>query len=616
MANGYMGKILWVDLSERKISVEALEEKTCRKFLGGYGLGAHVLFNRMQKRVDPLGPDNILGILTGPFTGNPVPGGSRYTVVGKSPLTGGWGDANSGGFFGPHLKFAGYDGIFFSGRSEKPVYLNIHDGEFELRDATHLWGQTTAATEQMIQAERGRETRVASIGPAGEKMALIAAIINEKGRAAGRSGLGAVMGSKNLKAVAVNGRQKIATFNESGLMDLRKKTLAQLSSLVELMRGFGTCAMLVHAVQSDDAPVKNWAGSGPIDFPEAELIGGNRVIERQERKYACFQCPLGCGGLMKPGTGEYRYEDGAHKPEYETLGMFGSNCLNSNLDSIIKLNDLCNVYGLDTISAGAVTAFAIECYENGLITRHDTDGLELTWGNHRAMVQLVEKMGKREGFGSVLADGVQAAAIRIGHGSDRFAIHLHGQEYPAHDPHQRLKWTLAYRMDATPARHTQGGGMAPPGLIMPPVDPVTHSGAGLGQKTIASFNHVINSSGMCQIVMGTFPSVGTVVDFMNAVTGWGVTLEELLETGERIANIRHAFNLREGLNPLDYQIPSRVSARPPAREGSLAGVNVKEGPIDAEFCRAMDWDVATAKPSRQKLLQLGLDEVAQEFWPE
>ena len=514
------------------------------------------------------------------------------------------------------MKLAGYDGIFFTGRAEKPVYLNIHDGEFELRDATHLWGQTTSATEQLIQAELGSETRVASIGPAGEKMALIAAIINEKGRAAGRSGLGAVMGSKNLKAVAVNGRQKIATFNESGLMDLRKKTLAQLSSLVELMRGFGTCAMLVHAVQSDDAPVKNWAGSGPIDFPNAELIGGNRVIERQERKYACFQCPLGCGGLMKPGTGEYRYEEGAHKPEYETLGMFGSNCLNSNLESIIKLNDLCNVYGLDTISAGAVTAFAIECYENGLINRQDTDGLELTWGNHRAMVQLVEKMGKREGFGNVLGDGVRAAALRIGRGSERFAIHLHGQEYPAHDPHQRLKWTLAYRMDATPARHTQGGGMAPPGLIMPPIDPVTHAGAGLGQKTIASFNHVINSSGMCQIVMGTFPSVSTVVDFMNAVTGWGVTLEELLVTGERIANLRHAFNLREGLNPLDYQIPSRMSARPPAREGSLAGITVKEGPIDAEFCQAMDWDVTTAKPSRRKLLQLGLDEVAQEFWPE
>ena len=616
MGNGYMGKILWVDLSERKFTVEDLEEKVCRKFLGGYGLGAHVLFNRMQKGVDPLGPDNILGILTGPFTGNPVPGGSRYTVVAKSPLTGGWGDANSGGFFGPHLKFAGYDGIFFTGRADKPVYLNIRDGEFELRDASSLWGQTTSITEQMIQAEIGPDTRVASIGPAGEKMALIAAIINEKGRAAGRSGLGAVMGSKNLKAVAVNGRQKVATFDESGLLALRKKTLGQLSSLVELMRGFGTCAMLVHAVQSDDAPVKNWAGSGPVDFPDAELIGGNRVIERQERKYACFQCPLGCGGLMKSGTGEYQYEEGAHKPEYETLGMFGSNCLNSNLESIIKLNDLCNVYGLDTISAGAVTAFAIECYENGLITRQDTDGLELTWGNHRAMVQLVEKIGKREGFGSVLADGVQAAALRIGGGSERFAIHLHGQEYPAHDPHQRLKWTLAYRMDATPARHTQGGGMAPPGLIMPPIDPVTQSGAGLAQKTIASFNHVINSSGMCQIVMGTFPSTGTVVDFMNAVTGWGVTLEELLVTGERIANMRHAFNLREGLNPLDYQIPSRMSARPPAREGSLAGISIKEGPLDTEFCQAMDWDAATGKPSRQKLLQLGLDEVAQELWPE
>ena len=615
MSNGDMGKILWVDLSTRKITTESLEEKTCRKFLGGYGLGASILFERMEKDADPLGPENILGMITGPFTGTAVPGGSRYTVVAKSPLTGTWGDANSGGFFGPGLRFAGYDGVFFKGQADSPVYLLIDDGRAELRDAAALWGKDTTAAEEILQAELGKDTRVACIGPAGEKRALIAAIINDRGRAAGRSGLGAVMGSKNLKAVAVKGRQKVPIFDEKGLLTLRKKTLQELSSLVEVMRQFGTCAMLVHAVQSDDAPVKNWGGTAAGDFKEVEQIGGNRVIERQEKKYACYNCPLGCGGLMKAGNGEYEYRAGAHKPEYESLSMLGSNCLNSNLESIIKINDLCNLYGLDTISTGAVLAFAIECYENGLITKADTGGLEMTWGNHRAMVQMVEKMGKREGLGDALADGVKVAARKIGRGADQYAMHLQGQEYPGHDANMRLKWAIAYRMDATPARHTQGGGMAPPGLILPAIDAKTLAGGGKAQKTVASYNHVINSLGICQIVMGTFPSVNTIIDFVNCVTGWAVTQEELLKTGERIANIRQAFNVREGWNPLKYEIPARIAARPPAREGQMAGIKLEEVPADREFCEAMDWDTKTARPSKNKLLELGLDKAAKTLWP-
>jgi len=615
MANGYMGKILWVDLSLRNLKEELLDEKLFRQFLGGYGLGAKILFNRMMAGVDPMGPENILGFLTGTFTGTRAIGGSRYAVVGKSPLTGSWGDANSGGFFGPHLRFAGYDGVFFTGISEEPVYLFLNNGKAELRSAAHLWGRDTYNTEDMLKSELGKDTEIACIGPAGEKRTRIAAVMNNKGRAAARSGLGAVMGSKKLKAIALKGNQKIPVFDEKRTSELRRKNLGEQTGLVSLIRDLGTCGLTVAALAHDDSPVKNWGGISIIDFPHFERFDAGPIIDRQTKKYACYQCPIGCGGHMKEGIGEYKYEAGVHKPEYETLAMFGSNCLNDNIESIIKLNDVCNRQGLDTISAGAVIAMAIECYENGLINGKDTDGVELTWGNHKAIVAMTEKLGKREGFGDILADGVKRAGEKIGKGSEQYAMHMQGQEYPAHDPKYGLKWAIAYRMDATPARHTQGGGVNPPGLPLPELDARAIRGRGEAQKVLMSFNHVINSTGMCQIVYGTFSSVYTVVDFMNSITGWDVTLEELLKTGERIANIRQAFNVREGLNPLEYRIPGRIVGKPPKEEGPLAGITLDEETMDREFCAAMDWDPKTARPNKGKLLELGLEDVATELWP-
>ena len=396
MAGGYMGKMLWVDLSQGKLQEEEIDEKLCRKFLGGYGLGARILFSRMKMGANPLGPDNILGIITGPLTGTPAIGGSRYTVVGKSPLTGGWGDANSGGFFGPKLKFAGYDAVFFIGISPKPVYLVIDNGKAHLKDADHLWGKDTYETEDLLKDELGKDVEALCIGPSGEKVSLIASVMNNKGRAAARSGLGAVMGSKKLKALAVKGNMKVPLADEQKIKELRKKHLGELSGHVTMLKQYGTPAIMVRLAKAGDSPIKNWAGVTAVDFPNVEAIGGDEVIKRQEKRYACYRCPIGCGGHMQEGTGEYKYEAGAHKPEYETLAMFGSNCLNDNLESIIKVNDICNRYGLDTISAGASIAMAIECYENGIITKEDTEGLELTWGNHRAIVEMTEKLARRK----------------------------------------------------------------------------------------------------------------------------------------------------------------------------------------------------------------------------
>jgi aldehyde:ferredoxin oxidoreductase len=610
-----MGKMLWVDLSKNGLKDEVLDERLGRQFIGGYGLGAHILFSRQKAGIDPLGPNSILGVTTGMLTGTPSISASRYVVVGKSPLTGGWGDANSGGDFGPCLKFAGYDAVFFTGKSEKPLYLFIDNGKAELRDAAHLWGKDTFQTEDILKSELGKDVGVACIGPAGEKMARIAAIMTAKGRAAGRSGLGAVMGSKKLKAIAVRGKMKVPMADEAKANALRKKCLKELTGHVDMLRDNGTPGIFIDCAENGDTPTKNWSGTATIDFLDYKAISAEPVIERQEKRYACWRCPIGCGGHMKEGRGEYKYEAGAHKPEYETLGMFGADCLNSNVESIIKLNDICNRYGVDTISAGAVMAFTIECYERGLITKEDTGGIEMTWGNHKSIVAMTEKMVKREGFGDVLADGVKLAASRIGKGASRYAMHVQGQEVPAHDPKFGYHWATTYRMDATPARHTQGPGVPVPGLDLPEHDEKAFSGRAEAHKLGSDFSHVVSCTGTCVFGFWAMPDVSSFIDFMNAVSGWDFTREEIFQTGERIANIRQAFNIREGLNPLAYKIPGRIYGHPAPKRGPLAGITVDEDTLYSEYLTAMDWDLKTAKPSKKKLLELGLDDVAKELWP-
>jgi aldehyde:ferredoxin oxidoreductase len=617
MANGYCGKVLWVDLSTGVLREEALDESVCRQYLGGYGLGVHTLFAHMRPGVDPLGPENILGFMTGLLTGTSALGGSRFAVVGKSPLTGTWGDSNSGGNFGPIMRYAGFDAVYFTGISEKPVYLWLAEGAAELRDAAHLWGKDSHDTEDILKEELGRDVEVACIGPSGEKLSLISGVMTDKGRAAARSGLGAVMGSKRLKAVVAKGDTPVPVFDAAKASELRKTYARKLQGLVDEFRNFGTVAVIVPFAQIGDTPVKNWNGVTEIDFPGIEKIGVDAVMDKVKRKYACHRCVVGCGGLMKESSGEYEYEYGVHKPEYETVSMFGTNCLNDNLDSIIKANDICNRLGLDTISAGAVIAFAIECYENGVITKDDTDGIELTWGNHRSIVAMLEALGERRGFGAVLADGVKVAAEKIGRGSEEFAIHIHGQEPPAHNPKFEYGFASVYRMDATPARHVRWhGAFIPPGLERAHYEPGSWSGRGKAQKADVMFNHALECLGLCVFVMATYPHTDVLLAFINAVTGWGMTLDEILAVGERVANLRQAFNVREGLNPLEWKVSGRLEGRPPLTAGPLAGVTIDQDLINREFLEAMDWDLKTAKPSRAKLLELGLGDAAHTLWPE
>ena len=616
MSGSYMGKMLFVDLSKGELKNETPEERVYRDFLGGYGIGARVLFHRQGPKIDPLGPEAYLGFITGVLTGTPALFGSRYTLVGKSPLTGTWGDANSGGDFGPHLKFSGYDAVFFSGISPQPVYLFINDGTAELRKAEHLWGKDVRETEALLKAEHGPDSRIACIGPFGEKLSLISCVMNNDARAAGRSGLGAVMGAKRLKAVVVNGSQPVPLADKAKIEEARKKHQRQLGGASQIFHQYGTCGGTAGLIRVGDTPVKNWSVAGEEDFPNGAAISDESVISQQQKRYGCWRCPIACGGVMKAGKGKYKYPAGVHKPEYETLGSFGAMCLNDNLESIIKANDLCNSYGVDTISAGATIAFAIECYENGLITSKDTDGIELRWGNDEAIVAMTEKLVRREGFGDILADGVKVAAEKIGKGADEFAIHIHGQELPMHDPKARLNYAAAYQADPTPARHTQGSyGYRPTGGIeFPPMERGSQAGRGEANKMGSILMHVVNCAGLCSFGFMSM-DMSAVTEFLSLATGWDYDLNEVLKTGERIANLRQAFNVREGLKPADFKMPNRVQGSPPLDKGPTAGRSVEIEAMVRDYLVAMDWDPASGKPSKSKLQELGLGDVAQVLWP-
>ncbi len=599
MLQGYAGRMLFVDLSRGKIQEEPLDVEMARNFLGNYGIGAKVIYDRQKGHVDPLGPENTLGFVTGPLVGVRVPFGIRTVVVGKSPLTGTWGDTSSGGGFARELKKAGYDAVFFTGISEKPVVLWASDGQAKLRPADHLWRLDTTQTEEALRKELGdRRVHIVSIGPAGEKCSLIACPIIDQYHAPGRSGLGAVMGSKRLKAVVARGTQEIPVADGERLQKITRQAMQAMSAHIRSdppeISKYGTCGGTAASVFSGDCPVKNWAGVGEEVFKTAERISDESVIAYQVRKDSCPGCPAACNGIVRVESGPYAIQKAA-KPEYETLGAFGAMLLNDNLESIIWCNHICDRYGLDTISVGCTIAFAMECYEKGLITQREADGLDLRWGNHGAIVALTEKMARREGFGVVLADGAKVAAERIGRGSGAYAMHIHGQELPMHDPKfaQPRGWPLgvAYQTDATPGRHT---------------------------VSTEDLGRAYNATGMCDIGQWSFrESVGRdkLGELLLAVTGVEYSPEELKAVGGRIGCIRQAFNLREGFSPPDFRMPDRVTGHPPFQTGPLAGVSLDMDALVREHFQSMEWDPETDRPSRELLERLGsLEEVITDLY--
>jgi aldehyde:ferredoxin oxidoreductase len=619
MVGGYAGKIGFIDLSADKIEVVKLDEDMARTYIGGQGLGARILFERQEKGTDPLGPESYLGFTTGPLTGTKVPTGGRYMAVCKSPLTGGWGDANSGGFFGAELKAAGWDAIFVTGVADTPRYIEVKDEFIEIKDAAHLWGQDTVDTEQSIQKEAGdKKTRIASIGPASEKLALISGIVNDAGRVAARSGVGAVMGAKRLKALAVRGTGKARIADKDALAMLRKafiKEIKDMGGFAQMLMEHGTCGLTGGLTALGATPVKNWQMTGEQSFPGLEKIAdADAIIAFQERKYGCANCPIACGGIFKVDKGKYPVGE-THKPEYETIGAFGTMCLCDDIESIIKLNDMCNRSGLDTISAGTALAFAMECFENGIITTKDTDGIELSWGNAEAMIQMTAKMIAREGFGDILADGVKVAAEKIGQNAAQFAMHVGGQEPGLHNALYLPSRGTGFVCDPTPGRHTAApmaridggpGQWAPyPELQIGEYDQYSYSGKGPLSATASRYLQVGASAGVCIMPMmffGNYP----LVEFFNAVTGWDLDVDEVLTTGARIQTLRHCFNLREGVRLSDVKLPDRMAGVPPQEEGPVAGVTIDIDNLAREYRQAMGWDPESGEPKTSTLEKLGL----------
>lgn len=623
MANGYAGKIAFVDLTTGKIETEALGRDLTRQYIGGTGIGVRILFERQRKGIDPLGPENTLGFTTGPLTGTKAPTGARYMAVCKSPLTRGWGDANSGGFFGSELKAAGWDAVFFKGISPYPKYLMISDDRIELKDATQLWGQDTVDTEVAIQKQAGdKRVRVACIGPASEKISLISGIVNDRGRVAARSGVGAVMGAKKLKAVAVRGTGKIAVSDKDGLSRIRKDFLAQLREMggvYQLLSTFGTCGATGPLVAAGATPIKNWRYAGEESFPNLEKIADAKSILKkyQSRKYGCANCPIACGGIFNVESGKYPVGE-IHKPEYETIGAFGLMCMCEDFETIIKLNDLCNRSGLDTISTGTALAFAMECFEHGIINESDMDGVALSWGNAEAMVTMVKKMIGRDGFGDILADGVKIAADKIGGGAKAFAVHIGGQEPAMHNSLFLPSRATGYVCDPTPARHTASpmsvidagpSSIGPyPELKIGQFERYAYTGKGPLSAIISSYVQAYSSAGICYfpaMSFGNYP----LVELLNAVTGEELTMSEILTIGSRIQTLRQSFNIREGVKSSDIKLPMRLSGHPPQEKGPLSGKTIDIDSLAYEYRQAMGWELESGKPTDSVLEKLGLKQL-------
>jgi aldehyde:ferredoxin oxidoreductase len=617
---GYAGRVLEVDLSKGEISTAQLDERDCRDYLGGSGLGAKMYLDRFPGDVDPLGPDNPLILMTGPWTGTRVPGGNRFAVVARSPQTGHWGEASCGGYLGPELKAAGYDGIIFTGASETPVYLWINGEEAELRDAADLWGKDTyQAIDDLWERgedEAGKKPKVAAIGQAGEKGVSFAAIVHDKAHIAARTGMGAVMGSKNLKAISVVGAgRKLDIADPEALKSWRKGVMERLkgSLVVESLKAFGTNANLEVGTMLGDVPFKNWQLGEADDITEA-INGPTYCDEILVKPHACWGCPIGCKRIVEVTEGPYQVERGAG-PEYETVCMFGTNLMNDNLASIAWANELCNRFGIDTITMGETIALVTECQEKGLLTPDDCDGVAVTWGDPDNMLKLVEMAASKEGFGARMAEGSRKLAEAIGGDAPSMAVQVRGLELPAHDPRGFHGFAVAFATSVRGACHCassnlyieQGSAVAMPKIgLAGPFEEQSSVGKGYLTARAQELAQIFNSAVVC-----LFTSVGwdedVLVDGMNAVTGFSYDLDGFMGVGERIWFIKRGLQELWGFGGSEDIMPPRIGV--PVQEGPHEGSVPDFALMKREYYEYRDLD-EDGRVSRDKLEKLGLAALA------
>lgn len=619
MLYGYNGKILRVDLSGGAVSIEEPDEDFYRRYIGGEGFVSYFLLRELGGGEDALGPENKLIFATGALTGVPIAGSGRNSVGAKSPLTNGYGSAEVGGYWGAELKHAGYDAIIIEGKSESPVYLWIEDGKVEVKDARHLWGKTTGECQKLIQEELGdRGVRVAQIGVAGENKVRYACVINDLSHAAGRTGMGAVMGSKNLRAIAVRGHQKIELADARTVSSLARRLRDDLkiNSSADLSENL-TAQLLTPLNMAGGLPTRNFQQGvfEGADKISAAAIKKNILVGQR----GCYACLIRC----KPevATGEpYNVDPTYGGPEYETLASLGSNCGIDSLEAIAKGNELCNAYGLDTISTGASIAFAMECFEQGILTEKDTGGLRLNFGNAEAMVQLVEMIARREGIGKVLADGVARAASAFGKGAENFALHVKGQEIPMHEPRLKQALGVGYTISPTGADHNHN--IHDTGLaievsdkyralgIFQPLPCHDLSPAKVRMLVYGSlWDHTLN----CLVFCNFIPlALDQMADLVRGVTGWNTTVWELMKLAERCIAMARVFNIREGMTKGDDYLPRRFFT--PFTSGPLKGVSIDEGELKQAidtYYAMVGWDRVSGVPTLAKLQELGIEWVAE-----
>lgn len=620
MYGGYWGKVLRVNLTNKTYKVEPLPEKVAKDFIGGAGVGIKYLYDEVPAGTDPLSPENKLIFATGPLTGTRTPSTSRLALATKSPLTGIVCLSLSGGHFPVEFKNTGHDVLIIEGKSEEPVYLYIKDNQVEFRPADKLWGTTTHDCEHLIKTWlNDHNIRVASIGPAAENMSKIASIMNDRNRAFGRRGTGTVMASKNLKAIAVKGTKKVSIASEDAFKEVHAKMLKAFkeapglypalgqhgtSSVIEILWGLGAC------------PAKNFSATG--EWNPVPGLGIATLSAKKIGKEPCYGCPVACTQvrLVKEG----RYKGTVSPPEYETVFALGAQCGIDNIDAIIYGDRLCNELGLDSISTGVTIGFAMELYERGIITKEDTGGLELKFGNEGAMLELIRQMAYREGFGAVLADGSKAAAEKIGRGAEKYAMIIKGIEMPGYDPRALKTHGFSFATTYTGADHNKGYSSQDVfGIPIPePVDRLDPKGKG----RITKWNQdakaaCCDAAVMCNFVFDAHYMPGPLehmAELFNAVCGYNFTAEDVIKVGERINNLARAFNVREGISRKDDTFPERILTEP-LKEGGSKGSYIPREQLDMmldEYYEVRGWN-KNGIPTEEKLKELGLEYVIEDL---
>jgi aldehyde:ferredoxin oxidoreductase len=621
MAAGLVGRLLHVDLTTRETRVEEIPEALMRKYLGGGALACHILLRDMPAGVDPLGPDNVLAFTTSAINGLSLSGTNRYTAAAKSPLTGGYAESEAGGWWGPELRAAGWEGLVVRGQAAAPVYLWIKDGQVEFRDAGAYWGKLSGEVQDGLEQELGdKRIRVLQTGVAGERGVRFAAIVNQLKHFHGRGGLGAVMGAKRLKAIVVRGTKPPVPLNKDGARVGLTWFREHYDRSKDRFHQLGSSSAVMALEASGILPTRNFRDGS---FEHAREISGQTMRDTiLVNRGTCYACAVACKREVEVKDRGVTPKYGG--PEYETLAATGSLCGVHDLNALALVNQLYAQYVLDSISTGAVIAFAMECYEHGVLTKEMTGGLELTWGNAEAVIELVHLIARREGVGRFLGEGVKRAAAALGPRALPFALHVKGQELPMHDPRGKKGLSLAYALSPTGADHMEaphdplyagfhptGHPLGPLGLIEP-LDPLVLD----ARKVRAFFTtqsvwSAYNSVGMCDFVGTPLNALELepLVSYINAVTGWNMSLYELLKVGERNNTLARLFNCREGFTPADDLLPQRMHEG--IGNGPLKGQRIDPEEFLAArrvYYQMAGWDPETGRPTPAQLAELGVEE--------